>query len=85
MSELQRVRTERLRWHSRRALLEIDLVMQRFWQRRAVPLDDEQATTLENLLAMEDHDLWEILSGRRDSGDPALQEMVALLHQPAGN
>ncbi len=85
LTEMRRVRTEKLRWHSRRALLEIDLVMQRFWQCRSGALNDAQATTLERLLVMEDHDLWELLSGRCDSGDPALQEMVVLLRQPTAN
>jgi len=84
MSDLQRIRTEKLRWHSRRALLEIDLVMQRFWQRQTGMLDEEQAEKLERLLEMEDHDLWELLSGRCVDDDPALQEMVGLLRQPTG-
>jgi succinate dehydrogenase flavin-adding protein (antitoxin of CptAB toxin-antitoxin module) len=84
MDEKQRVRTERLRWHSRRALLENDLVLQRFWQKQAEALDDTTAGVLERLLEMEDHDLWELLSGRQDADDPALQSMVVLLRQPAG-
>jgi succinate dehydrogenase flavin-adding protein (antitoxin of CptAB toxin-antitoxin module) len=84
MDEQRRVRTERLRWHSRRALLENDLVLQRFWQKQTEALDDATAGMLERLLEMEDHDLWELLSGRQDAGDPALQSMVALLRQPAG-
>lgn len=83
MNEQQRVRTGRLRWHSRRALLELDLLLGRFWQSRQQPLEDRQADVLERLLAMEDHDLWELLSGRQDAGDPAVQDMVALLRQPA--
>jgi len=85
MAELRRVRTERLRWHSRRALLELDLVLQRFWQKQPEALGGVQAEVLERLLAMEDHDLWELLSGRQDAGDPVLQDMVALLRQPAGS
>jgi succinate dehydrogenase flavin-adding protein (antitoxin of CptAB toxin-antitoxin module) len=83
-SEQQRIRTERLRWHSRRALLENDLVLQRFWQKQPEVLDDATAGVLERLLEMEDHDLWELLSGRQDAGDPVLQGMVVLLRQPAG-
>lgn len=83
VNEQQRVRTERLRWHSRRALLELDLMLQRFWQTRPEFLEDRQADVLERLLVMEDHDLWELLSGRQDAGDPALQDMVVLLRQPA--
>jgi succinate dehydrogenase flavin-adding protein (antitoxin of CptAB toxin-antitoxin module) len=85
MSEMTRVRTEKLRWHSRRALLELDLVLQRFWQRQPDILGERQAAQLERLLALEDHDLWDLLSGRRASDDPAVQDMVALLRQPAGN
>jgi succinate dehydrogenase flavin-adding protein (antitoxin of CptAB toxin-antitoxin module) len=84
MHEQQRVRTERLRWHSRRALLELDLVLQRFWQRQPDILEERQAEKLERLLAMEDHDLWDLLSGRRANDDPTVQDMVALLRQPAG-
>jgi succinate dehydrogenase flavin-adding protein (antitoxin of CptAB toxin-antitoxin module) len=82
-SEQQRIRTERLRWHSRRALLENDLLLQRFWQTQPEVLEEKQAAQLERLLALEDHDLWELLSGRRAAGDPVLQDMVELLRQPA--
>jgi succinate dehydrogenase flavin-adding protein (antitoxin of CptAB toxin-antitoxin module) len=85
MTDTARVRTERLRWHSRRALLELDLVLQRFWQRQPDILGEGQAAQLERLLALEDHDLWDLLSGRRASDDPTVQDMVALLRQPAGN
>ncbi|MDO8960164.1 MAG: succinate dehydrogenase assembly factor 2 [Rhodocyclaceae bacterium] len=83
MDEQQRVQSERLRWHSRRALLELDLVLRRFWQKQPEPLGDAQAAVLERLLAMEDHDLWELLSGRQDAADQETQAMVALLRQPA--
>ena len=84
-TELRRVRTEKLRWHSRRALLELDLVLQRFWTQQPDNLGERQADVLERLLAMEDHDLWDLLSGRRQESDPDLQGMVTLLRQPAGN
>lgn len=83
MTEQQRVRTEKLRWHSRRALLENDLVLQRFWQKQPGALEETQAALLERLLELEDHDLWELLSGRRDADDPAVQGLVELLRQPA--
>ena len=81
--EQRRVRTERLRWHSRRALLENDLVLQRFWQKQPGVLEEAQAALFERLLALEDHDLWELLSGRRIADDPAVQGLVELLRQPA--
>lgn len=82
-AEQQRIRTERLRWHSRRAFLENDLVLQRFWQKQPEVLEETQAALLECLLELEDHELWELLSGRRDADDPAVQGLVELLRQPA--
>ena len=81
--EQQRIRTEKLRWHSRRALLENDLVLQRFWQKQPGVLEDSQAELLERLLVLEDHDLWELLSGRQLADDSAVQGLVELLRQPA--
>ena len=41
---------QRLRWHCRRALLELDLVFQRFWLKAGDGLGDEDAAALERLL-----------------------------------
>ena len=44
--------------------------------------DDIDETTLdlmERLLVEEDHDLWELVSGRRPSDDPAQQRLLARL------
>ena len=72
---------QRLRWHCRRALLELDLVFQRFWLKAGDGLGDEDAAALERLLEMEDHDLWELVSGRRETDDPRLKGIVAHLRQ----
>ena len=72
---------QRLRWHCRRALLELDLVFQRFWLKTGDGLGDEDAAALERLLEMEDHDLWELVSGRRETDDPRLKGIVAQLRQ----
>lgn len=70
----------RLRWHSRRALLELDLVLERFWQRQGdQPLDDAQAQILGEMLQLEDHDLWDMLCGRQEVADPRWQDLVATL------
>jgi antitoxin CptB len=81
MNEQQRVRRERLRWHCRRALLELDIVFQRFWKSVGDELDDATATTLERLLEMEDHDLWELVSGRSATDDAHLRGLVERLRQ----
>lgn len=79
MDEQARVRLEKLRWHCRRALLELDIVFQRYWQRVGDDVSEQDQAALEKLLAMEDHELWQLVSGRMEAGDPHLQEMVGKL------
>ncbi|HEX8987902.1 MAG TPA: succinate dehydrogenase assembly factor 2 [Rhodocyclaceae bacterium] len=79
MNEQQRIRREKLRWHCRRALLELDIVFQRFWERIGDELDDATATQLERLLELEDHDLWDLVSGRTSTEDPLMKSMVERL------
>ncbi|WP_222428788.1 succinate dehydrogenase assembly factor 2 [Denitratisoma sp. DHT3] len=74
-------RLGRLRWHCRRALLELDLVFQRFWAQEGDALDERTEAALTRLLALEDHDLWELVSGREDTDDPELKRMVERLRQ----
>jgi antitoxin CptB len=81
MEEQQRIRRERLRWHCRRALLELDIVFERFWKRTGDELDEATADTLERLLEMEDHELWELVSGRSATDDPQLKGLVERLRQ----
>jgi antitoxin CptB len=81
MDELRRARLERLRWHCRRALLELDIVFQRYWQQVGDDVDEQDQAALERLLEMEDHDLWEMVSGRTETDDPQLQEMVGKLRR----
>lgn len=73
--EARRIRLERLRWHCRRALLELDIVFRRFWASGA-ELDGRDEAALERLLAMEDRALWDLVSGRSGTDDPQLRRMV---------
>jgi antitoxin CptB len=81
MDELQRVRLEKLRWHCRRALLELDIVFQRYWQQVGDDVGEQDQAALEKLLELEDHDLWELVSGRTETDDPRLQAMVGKLRR----
>ena len=81
MQEERRVRLERLRWHCRRALLELDLMFQRYWGRVGNDVDAGDEAALERLLEMEDHDLWKLVSGRSETDDPQLKGMIERLRQ----
>jgi succinate dehydrogenase flavin-adding protein (antitoxin of CptAB toxin-antitoxin module) len=70
---------ERLRWRSRRGLLELDLVLQRFWAPPGPDLDDAQARALARLLAMPDNDLLDLVMDRAPNADPALEQVLVRL------
>ncbi|MGZ5032567.1 MAG: FAD assembly factor SdhE [Usitatibacter sp.] len=71
---------ERLKWRSRRGLLELDLVFERFWPRVGDEMADTEAAALERLLAMPDNDLLDLVMGRTAlPEDSALRELVIKL------
>jgi antitoxin CptB len=81
LDEARHARMGRLRWHCRRALLELDIVFQRFWEQQGENLDEETEAAFEQLLELEDHDLWELVSGRAETDDPQLNGMIERLRR----
>jgi antitoxin CptB len=69
----------RLTWRCRRGLLANDLVLTRFLEKHSADLDLERLQVLNRLLALDDADLWDIISGRAEHGDPELAEMIGWL------
>ncbi|MBS0355271.1 MAG: succinate dehydrogenase assembly factor 2 [Proteobacteria bacterium] len=69
----------RVRWQCRRALLELDLVFTRFLERHFDRLTDDQLADLDDLLLVEDHDLWAMVNGSKPVTKERWQEMVDLL------
>lgn len=76
MSELDRVR-----WHCRRGMLELDLVLSRFLERHFTDLPLEQRTALKALLAHSDSVLWDLVSGRLEPEPGAAATVVGLLRE----
>ena len=66
----------RLKWKCRRGLLELDLVLNDFVEKH---LQDKELHALNDLLDMEDNDLWDIVSGRSDRYDARHGGIVARL------
>jgi antitoxin CptB len=66
----------RLKWKCRRGLLELDLVLQDFVEKH---LQDKDLDAMNELLELEDADLWEIVSGRSDRFDARHGGIVARL------
>jgi antitoxin CptB len=72
----------RIRWQCRRALLELDLIFERFLERHFDQLDDRQLEILEELLRTEDHDLWAMVNGSAPCTNPRWGELLELLQRP---
>jgi len=70
---------ERLKWRSRRGLLELDLVFERFWAGAGSRLGEADAQALERLLALPDNDLLDLVMGRTESPESELRDMVTKL------
>jgi antitoxin CptB len=70
---------ERLRWQSRRGLLELDLVLERFWARAGAGLQEADARALARLLEMTDNDLLDCVMGRAEAPEAHLRTMVEKL------
>jgi len=71
----------RLRWRCRRGMLENDLVLERFLEVHGARLEGERLAAFNALLEYPDDELWSVVSGRRECGDPALDEVVQLLRR----
>ncbi|HET9577845.1 MAG TPA: succinate dehydrogenase assembly factor 2 [Usitatibacter sp.] len=70
---------QRLKWRSRRGLLELDLVFDRFWAGAGTQMTDEDMRAMERLLALPDNDLLDLVMGRTESADGELRELVGKL------
>ena len=62
-------RRARLRWRSRRGLLENDLILTRFLDLHELTLSDDEVDALTRLLELPDNDLMSLLLGHDDPTD----------------
>jgi antitoxin CptB len=69
----------RLRWRCRRGMLENDLILTRFLDGRGDQITDAELAALESILQLNDNDLWEMLSGRKEPADAAVMPLLERL------
>ncbi|MEK0428241.1 MAG: hypothetical protein RL001_768 [Pseudomonadota bacterium] len=75
-------RRARLRWRSRRGLLENDLILTRFLDAHEAELSDDEVDALTRLLELPDNDLMGLLLGRDDTEERLnLPHVTALLNR----
>lgn len=75
---------KRLYWHSRRGMLELDLLLVPFAENNLAGLSDDELQTYRDLLREEDQDLFQWLTRRTGAPSPRLQQIVdKILHASA--
>lgn len=72
----------RLRWRSRRGLLENDLILTRFLDANEHSMTDEEVDAFSRLLDLPDNDLLTLLlTGKEPDGELDLPHIHAILHR----
>ncbi|MDE2624672.1 MAG: succinate dehydrogenase assembly factor 2 [Betaproteobacteria bacterium] len=72
---------ERLRWRSRRGLLEMDLILQRFLDRHLATLSVEDTQAYDALLDLPDNDFLDLVMGRAAPADDTLGQVLEKIRQ----
>jgi antitoxin CptB len=70
---------DRIRWHCRRGLLELDLVLATFLERHFDRLDAQQKEIFKELLDQPDNDLLDLVMGRAEPADPRCRTVLELM------
>lgn len=83
LSMVDRQEFNRLFWHSRRGMLELDLILLPFLKQCYEDLSSEDQATYKTLLAAEDQDLFQWFLGRGKPDDQQLALMVDMIMQHA--
>ena len=69
----------RIRWHCRRGLLELDLILEQFNRRHLAGLDAEQLARFKELLVFPDNDLLDLVMRRAAPPDHRFDAVLQLL------
>ena len=78
-ADVQREALERLKWRSRRGLLELDIVFERFWANEGAKLTPREARALEELLQLPDNDLLDLVMDKAHAPEGDLGDLVKKL------
>jgi antitoxin CptB len=70
---------DRIRWHCRRGLLELDLILESFFERHYDALDAGQQAVFGEMLDEADNDLLDWALGRGEPSNARYRNMVQLM------
>lgn len=74
---------QRLYWRSRRGMLELELALRPFVQRRLADLSAADKAAYGRLLEHDDWDIFDWVQGRREAPDAELADLVAQIQAAA--
>jgi antitoxin CptB len=74
MSEL-----DRIRWHCRRGMLELDLTLNAFLERHFHRLDGSEVDAFKELLEYADNDLLDFVMGRAEPANEGVRAVLGLV------
>jgi antitoxin CptB len=66
---IDQARLNRIRWRARRGLLENDIVLEKFFERHADTMSEEDVVGLDALLELSDNDLLDLIMARKELTD----------------
>ncbi len=78
-AELSTERLNRIRWRSRRGMLENDLVLTRFLDDRGMRITEGEVAMLDRLLDLADNELWDLIAGRCEPADVTVKPLLERL------
>jgi antitoxin CptB len=70
---------ERIRWHCRRGMLELDLVLKAFVEQHLADLAAGELDAFRRILERPDPELLDFVMGHSDPEDTAERELIALM------
>lgn len=76
---VEQTEINRLFWHSRRGMLELDVLLVPFTQEVYATLSEKDRELYVRLLSCEDQDMFGWFMERTESEDPELQRMVRII------
>jgi antitoxin CptB len=83
--EKQNEELRRLTWHSRRGMLELDVLLLPFTENRYSDLSDDEKTKYKRLIDCEDQDLFNWFMSKSTCDDEGIQQMVEVVLDYARN
>lgn len=75
------VELRKLRWHCRRGMVELDVLLSRYLDRRGSEMDDSEIGLFRRLLECEDDRLWRWFTGIDQPQDKDLHALVVRIAQ----